>query len=88
MYRTENCIICMGGGKKVTEATRWTGHVLKGKTAILAGFCENHKGTCCQNFGNKPGCFGNYKPEFKLISEDDFDRMINSVINSNKDGGF
>lgn len=88
MYRTKNCIECSVIRCEAVEATRWTGHVLRGKQSILAGFCEEHKDAECPNINKKMGCFGYYNERDGLINETDFDNMVNSVINSNKDGGF
>lgn len=52
-YSTEFCIVCL------KPAVVYSGHVLKGKEQVLAGFCKKHE--CPQSSPHllqRAGCFG------------------------------
>ena len=65
--QTINCIIC---GK---PAKSYTGHVHRGKTTVIAGFCNRHpRGS--RKFSYRPipdceGCYGKYKEAHGLMQE-------------------
>lgn len=63
--RTKNCIICK------REAVIYTGHVKKGNKKITAGFCITHKKDSeTLPMTDGPGCYGEFKNDFGIITED------------------
>jgi hypothetical protein len=61
--QTTKCIVCL------KDATCITGHVVKGKYSILAGWCDEHHETILTDFDtregtrylmNTLGCFGGW----------------------------
>lgn len=66
---TENCIICL------KKAFVWTGHVIRQKECVLAGFCYKHINEMNKdkikllNLINKQGCFGAYHPKYGIKRE-------------------
>ncbi len=59
---TKKCIICL------VEATDFTGHVLKGKEIIFAGWCDVHVNAFPRtlNLAHRKGCCGGYLPVYGL----------------------
>ena len=50
-YQTKRCVYCLKKPAKI-----WTGHVIRGKEVIVAGWCSRK----CQNKGSQPGYSGRY----------------------------
>lgn len=69
---TNNCIQCS------SKATVWTGHVLKGKQMITAGWCKDHLHQSeNMNLMKGAGCFGEHKSEYGLRPE--FENSIEQI---------
>ena len=75
---THRCIV----NKCMNIATHWTGNVLKSRDHVLAGFCDEHRNTKCNNAFGKAGCYGTYDKQFGLLSlNEEPDEIVNKNIN-------
>lgn len=62
--KTRYCIVA----KCHQIATNWSGHLIKSRDKVIAGFCDAHKGTPCPNWMKNQGCYGLYDKTLQLIA--------------------
>lgn len=59
---TDKCIVCLA------KAETWTGHVMRGKEIVLAGWCSIHRSRSMSDLRllKHEGCFGGYHASYGL----------------------